>query len=456
MKDISLNYSAEQKRQLEELSRSYRDFLNSSKTERECIAEAVRLAEANGYRKLREGSVCPGDRVYVTSMDKNVAFFHIGEIPLVQGMQILGSHIDSPRLDIKQRPLYEEGDLAYLDLHYYGGIKKYQWLTIPLAIHGVVVLKSGEKRYVVIGEDADDPILCITDLLPHLSDEQLEKNAARFIDGEAMDLLVGSTALPDEEQEAVRKHIAQLLQMRYGFTEEDFLSAELEVVPAGHAREAGLDRSMIFAYGHDDRVCAYASLAALLKQENVTKTACCLLVDKEEIGSVGATGAQASFFCNALAELMMALGEYSELSMRRCLRQSMMLSSDVTAGFDPLYASVYDKRSAAMMGGGINFNKYLGPRGKGGSNDANPEFVALIRRIMDNAGVRYQMTELGRVDAGGGGTIAGLFARYGMQVIDCGLPVLSMHSPGEIVTKRDLYETWRGYQVFLQNTEEAI
>lgn len=450
MKDISLNYSAEQKRQLEELSRSYRDFLNSSKTERECIAEAVRLAEANGYRKLREGSVCPGDRVYVTSMDKNVAFFHIGEIPLVQGMQILGSHIDSPRLDIKQRPLYEEGDLAYLDLHYYGGIKKYQWLTIPLAIHGVVVLKSGEKRYIAIGEDADDPILCITDLLPHLSDEQLEKNAARFIDGEAMDLLVGSTALPDEEQEAVRKHIAQLLQMRYGFTEEDFLSAELEVVPAGHAREAGLDRSMIFAYGHDDRVCAYASLAALLKQENVTKTACCLLVDKEEIGSVGATGMRSRFFEDTLAEVLELAGVHGELALRRCLRESNMLSSDVSAGYDPNFASAFEEKNASYLGRGLTFNKFTGGSGKSGSNDADAEYVAKIRRVMDEGGVHFQTAELGRVDVGGGGTIAYILALYGMSVIDCGVPVLSMHAPWEITSKADIYEAYRGYCSFLR------
>lgn len=442
-------YTAEKRQSMEEISCRYKLFLNAGKTERECVAETIRLAESVGYRPLGMKELHEGDRVYVERMGKAVVFFHIGDAPLEEGLNILGAHIDSPRLDVKPKPLYEDSGLAYFDLHYYGGIKKYQWLTLPLALHGVVCLTSGEKRTIVIGEEESDPIFCVTDLLPHLAEDQLEKSAAKFIDGEGLDLLMGSIPYEDAE-EAVKSNILNLLKMQYGFEEEDLLSAELEVVPAGKTRDLGLDRSMLLGYGHDDRVCAYTSLAALLAQEHLSRTACCLLIDKEEIGSVGATGAQSDFFQDALEALLQALGK-SPLLAHRCLQNSVMLSSDVTAAYDPLYGSVFDKRSCAQLGAGVNFNKYVGARGKGGTNDASPEFIAQLRRILNTAEVHWQLTELGRVDVGGGGTIAGLFARHGMQVIDCGLPVLSMHSPHEVISKADLYEAWLCYQTFLKN-----
>ena len=443
-------YEPAQLRELEYISQSYRDFLAAGKTERECVQGAVRLAEAAGYHPL-SGPVAPGDRVYVTGMGKMIALFQLGSESVEQGLNILGAHIDSPRLDVKQKPLYEDSGLAYFDLHYYGGIKKYQWVALPLAIHGVVIRRDGSQCQVLIGEDPGDPVLCVTDLLPHLASEQVEKKADKVIEGEALDLLVGSKALSGKEKDAVRANILQLLREHYHIEEEDLLSAELEVVPAGQPREAGLDRSMLLAYGHDDRVCAYSSLYALLNTPDTRRTTCCFLVDKEEIASTGATGAQSDFFKNALAELLEAAGGFSELALRRCLRRSVMLSSDVTAAFDPLYPSVFEKRTSAFLGGGINFSKHLGSRGKVSTNDANPEFIAQIRRIMDEEQVHYQMSELGRVDAGGGGTIASLFAQYGIQVLDCGVPVLSMHSPWELVSKADLYEAVLCYQAFLRH-----
>ena len=390
-----------------------------------------------------------------------------------QGMNILGAHIDSPRMDIKQNPLYESNNMAYLDTHYYGGIKKYQWVTLPLAIHGVVVKKDGTKVEVnialpmamhgvivkkdgtvvnvTVGEDEDDPVLYITDLLIHLAGQQMEKNAAKVIEGENLDILVGSIPLEDKEKDAVKEGIIGILKNTYEMEEEDFMSAELEVVPAGRAREMGFDRSMIMAYGQDDKVCAYTSLAAMLETDKIDKTACCLLVDKEEIGSVGATGMQSKFFENTVAELLNLNGDYNELKLKRCLAHSRMLSSDVNAAFDPLYSDVFKNNSSSFLGSGVVFNKFTGSRGKSGSNDANAEYLAVLRNIMDNHNVHFQMSELGKVDAGGGGTIAYIMSLYGMEVIDCGVAVLNMHAPWEVTSKADIYETYKCYKAFLKN-----
>ncbi len=437
------------------LAREYMDFLDGGKTERECTDQVVNMAEAAGYRELTDlvkngTALKPGDKVYAVMMNKTVALFSLGKRPLSEGMNILGAHIDSPRLDVKQNPLYEDTDLALLDTHYYGGVKKYQWVTIPLAIHGVVVKKDGTTVEICIGEEEDDPVFFISDLLIHLSGEQMEKKASKVIEGEALDVIVGSQPLPEKEKEAVKAGILKILEENYGIEEEDFLSAELEVVPAGKAREAGLDRSMILAYGQDDRVCAYTSLAAMLEVGQTERTACCILVDKEEIGSVGATGMQSRFFENTVAELLALAGEPGDLKLRRCLASSDMLSSDVSAAFDPSYASAFEKKNAAYFGRGIVFNKFTGSRGKGGSNDANPEYIAHIRNIMDQAQVAFQTAEMGKVDQGGGGTIAYILARYGMNVIDCGIAVLSMHAPWEATSKADLYEAKRGYAAFLE------
>ena len=393
-----------------------------------------------------------GDKVYHVCMDKTIALYHIGKAPIENGMNILGAHIDSPRIDIKQNPLYEDNDFAMLDTHYYGGIKKYQWVTLPLAMHGVIVKKDGTIVNVVIGEDDNDPVLGISDLLVHLSQEQMQKTAAKVIDGEDLNIIIGSMPLKDEEKEAVKANAMKLIADRYGVDEEDFLSAELEIVPAGKARDFGLDRSMIIAYGQDDRVCAYTSLAAMLELDGeIEKTCCCLLVDKEEIGSVGATGMSSMFFENSVAELMNLMGDYSELKLRRALRNCKMLSSDVSAAFDPTYASAFEKKNSAFFGRGVVFNKFTGSRGKSGSNDANAEFVAEVRRVMDDSGVMFQTAELGRVDLGGGGTIAYISAKYGMQVIDSGVAVLSMHAPWEITSKADVYEAKKCYAAFLMN-----
>ena len=448
-------YSEKQLEELEVLSDNYRKFLGEGKTERECVAQIVNRVEEEGYVELQKlqkekKALKAGDKVYAVNMDKNVILFNIGTEGLEAGMNILGAHIDSPRLDIKQNPLYEEGDFAYLDTHYYGGIKKYQWVTIPLAIHGVVVKKDGSSILVNVGEDEDDPVFFISDLLIHLAAEQMEKKANKLIEGEALDIIVGNKPLEKEEKEKVKAGILKILKEEYDIEEEDFISAELEVVPAGKAREAGFDRSMILAYGQDDRVCAYSSLEAMLNVDNVKRTACCILVDKEEIGSVGATGMQSKFFENCVAEIMNLTGEFSELLLRRCLANSRMLSSDVGAGFDPSFASSFDKNNVAYLGHGMILKKFTGARGKSGSNDANAEYIGFLRKIMEDADVTFQTAELGKVDAGGGGTIAYILSLYGMDVIDCGVPVLNMHAPYEATSKADLYEVKRGYEVFLK------
>lgn len=450
-----LEYTGEDKEKIASLSLGYRRFLDAGKTERECAAESVKLAEAAGYRSLADviatgGTLKAGDKVYALNMAKAVILFHIGSRPLEDGLNILGAHIDSPRLDIKQNPLYEKDGLAYFDTHYYGGIKKYQWVALPLALHGVVVKKGGETVKIEIGEKEDDPVFCVTDLLIHLAQKQQELKANKVIDGEDLDLLIGGVPIDGEAKEAVSKKILAILKDEYQLAEEDLLSAELEAVPAGKAREMGLDRSMIMAYGQDDRVCAYTSLMAMLETKTVEKTSCCILVDKEEIGSVGATGMQSRFFENTVAEIMALMGAYSGLTLRRCLAKSKMLSSDVSAGFDPLYGSVFDKKNAAYLGKGLVFNKFTGARGKSGSNDANAEYIAEIRAMMDKHNVAFQTAELGKVDAGGGGTIAYIMALYGMDVIDSGVAVLNMHAPWEIISKADLYEAKKGYEAFLQ------
>lgn len=449
-------YENKDKKELEQLNQDYIEFLSVGKTERECVKETIRQAEQNGYQPLEEvlkkgERLQKGDKVYAAYMNKTIALFQIGEKPLEEGMNILGAHIDSPRMDVKQNPLYESEDMAYLDTHYYGGIKKYQWVTLPLAIHGVIVKKDGTSVDVSIGEKTEDPVFCVTDLLIHLAGAQMEKKAAKVIEGEKLDILVGSMPLKDEEKDAVKAGVLAILKENYGMEEDDFMSAELEVVPAGRAREMGFDRSMIMSYGQDDRVCAYTSLAAMLEAKDVDKTACCLLVDKEEIGSVGATGMQSHFFENVVAELLNLQGDYSDLKLRRCMAASRMLSSDVNAAYDPLFADAFEKRSASFMGRGVVFSKFTGSRGKSGSNDANAEYLAALRRIMDDNGVNYQMAELGKVDIGGGGTIAYILSLYGMEVIDSGVAVLNMHAPWEVTSKADVYEAYKCYKAFLKD-----
>lgn len=449
------SYDEKQLQQLEALCTEYRRFLDKGKTERECVALTVSMAEDVGYEDLKQviedgKTLKAGDKVYAVCMGKAVVLFHIGKNDIEEGMNILGAHIDSPRLDVKQNPLYEDSDLAYLDIHYYGGIKKYQWTAMPLAIHGVVVKKDGQRINVVIGEDDGDPVVGITDLLHHLAAKQMEKKASLVIEGENLDVLVGSRPLANAVKDGVKANILECLQEKYGIEEEDFLSAELEVVPAGKARDAGLDRSMIMAYGQDDRVCAFTSLKAILNVVEVEKTACCILVDKEEIGSVGATGMQSRFFENAVAELLNGMGKFSNLKLGRVLANSKMLSSDVTAAYDSLYAQVFDPKNASFAGRGMAFSKFTGSKGKIGSNDANAEYIAEIRNIMDDAKIHYQFAELGKVDAGGGGTIACILAHYGMDVMDCGVAVLNMHAPWEVTSKADIYETERGYEAFLK------
>lgn len=461
-------YTAKQLKEIDAFASDYIDFISCCKTERECVDAIVEEAEAAGYVELASlvengRKLKSGDKVYSVWMNKTVAMFKIGKRPMTEGMNILGAHIDSPRMDVKQNPLYEDGGLAYLDTHYYGGVKKYQWVTIPLALHGVIVKKDGTTVIVNIGENDDDPVFFVSDLLIHLAQEQLDKKGAKVIEGEALDIIVGNKPLviksrgkaPAENEDKkgkdkVKNNILKILKDTYDVEEEDFISAELEVVPAGRAREAGFDRSMILGYGQDDRVCAYPSLKAILEAGNVEKTACCILVDKEEIGSVGATGMQSRFFENCVAELMALTGDYSELSLRRCLASSCMLSSDVSAGFDPTYASAFDKKNVCYLGGGVVFNKFTGARGKSGSNDANAEYIAYLRDILDKDKVNYQTAELGKVDQGGGGTIAYILALYGMNVIDSGVAVLNMHAPWECVSKADVYEAYRCYVSFLK------
>lgn len=463
-------YDAKQLKKLEKLCGEYREFLDNGKTERECIDTIVNTIEADGYVELESiiksgGKLKKGDKVYSVWMNKSIVMFKIGEKPMTEGMNILGAHLDSPRLDIKQNPLYEDGGFAYLDTHYYGGVKKYQWVTIPLAIHGVIVKKDGTTVEINVGENEDDPVFFVSDLLIHLAQEQLEKKAAKVIEGEALDIIIGNKpvcldksktdeASEDDKKntgkEAVKTGILNILKENYGIEEEDFISAELEVVPAGKAREAGFDRSMILAYGQDDRVCAFASMKAMLDTSKTERTVCCILVDKEEIGSVGATGMQSKFFENSVAEVMNLCGEYSELNVRRCLSRCCMLSSDVSSAFDPTYAASFDKKNVAYLGGGMVFNKFTGARGKSGSNDANAEYLAHIREIFDKASINFQTAELGKVDLGGGGTIAYILALYGMNVIDSGVAVLNMHAPWEATSKADVYETYRGYRAFAE------
>lgn len=447
-------YNEEQLKSIHTLGEQYKGMLDTGKTERECVKLIVDMSKKAGYKDLNDviknnETLKTGDKVYSVCMDKAIALYKIGEDPMEQGMNILGAHIDSPRIDVKQNPLYEDTELAFLDTHYYGGIKKYQWVTIPLALHGVVVKKDGTKVFVNIGEKDEDPVFVITDLLAHLSGEQMGKTASKVIEGENLDLLIGNMPLKDKEKDAVKENVLKILKDTYGMEEEDFLSAELEIVPAGKARDCGIDKSMIMGYGQDDRVCAFTSLIAMLEDKPVKRTSCCLLVDKEEIGSVGATGMQSKFFENSVAEVMDRAGQYCELKLRRCLKNSKMLSSDVSAAYDPLYGSAYEKRNAAYFAKGLVFNKFTGSRGKGGSNDANPEYIAHLRNIFEKNKVYFQTAELGKVDVGGGGTIAYIVANYGMEVIDSGVAVLCMHAPWEITSKADIYEAYKGYRVFL-------
>ena len=457
-KNAWLSYGESDEKEMEKLTKDYRAFLDAGKTERECVTELVREAEANGYVSLEAKQAAgekiqPGDKVYAVGMKKIMALFHVGQEPLEKGMNILGAHIDSPRLDVKQNPLYEDTDLAYLDTHYYGGVKKYQWVALPLAIHGVIAKKDGSVVNLTIGEDENDPIVYITDLLIHLAGKQLQKKAAEVIEGENLDILIGSRPLSEstdeKKKEAVKSNVLRILKEKYDVEEEDFLSAELEIVPAGKARDCGLDRSMVAAYGQDDRVCAYTSFVAMMEMDAPKRTSCCLLTDKEEIGSVGATGMQSRFFENTVAELLDGMGCYSDLALRRTLRNSSMLSSDVSAGYDPAYGECFEKKNAAYLGRGIVLNKFTGARGKSGSNDANAEYVAEVRRIFDDHQVAFQTAELGKVDVGGGGTIAYIAALYGMNVIDSGVAVLSMHAPWEVTSKADIYEAKKAYKAFL-------
>ncbi len=446
-------------KQVEALGKRYVSFLNNGKTERECVVEAVKLAEAAGFRDLEQviakgEKLKAGDRVYRVWMKKDIMLFIIGKEPMSKGMNILGAHIDSPRIDVKQNPLYEDEGLAYLDTHYYGGIKKYQWVTQPLALHGVICKKDGTVVTVAIGEKDDDPVFCISDLLIHLSADQMGKPAKDVIEGEALNLIVGGMPLKGTESNAVKANVLKILADTYGVEEEDFISAELEIVPAGKARDLGFDRSMILGYGHDDRVCAFPSMAALLDWKGVPEaTLCAVLTDKEEIGSVGATGMAATYFENTVAELYNVVHGYDALGVMRTLQNSRMLSSDVSAGYDPNFAGVFEKKNAAILGQGICFNKFTGSRGKSGSNDANAEYMAQVRSIMDGASVAWQTAELGKVDVGGGGTIAYICAKYGMSVIDSGIAVLSMHAPYEIISKADLYEGYKCYVAFLKDAK---
>ena len=435
-------YNDEQINDIMTFNEGYKNYITKGKTERLCVSETVKLAMAHGYKELNEVDILkPGDKVYVTNMKKNIALFVIGKKPLEDGMRILGAHIDSPRMDLKQNPLYESEGFAMLDTHYYGGVKKYQWVTIPLSMVGVVVKKDGTVINVNIGEDENDPVVGISDLLVHLSADQLKKDGAKVIEGEDLDVTFGSIPLKDHEKDAVKANVLKILKDKYDFDEEDFLSAEIEIVPSGKARDYGIDRSMVAGYGHDDRVCAYTSLMAILDMEMPDYTSCCILVDKEEIGSVGATGAQSLFFENTVSELLLKQGTDSFVKTRKAMANSKMLSSDVSAGVDPLYLSVNDKKNAAYLGKGIVFNKYTGARGKSGSNDANPEYMAEIRKILDDDNIYYQTAELGKVDQGGGGTIAYILGNYNMNVIDAGVAVLNMHAPMEIVSKVDVYES---------------
>lgn len=451
-------YNEEDLEKLNNICNDYKRFLTVSKTEREATKEIIRRAEEKGYKNLEDYiknnvEIRPGDKIYVNNKGKAVALFHIGEKPITEGMNILGAHIDSPRIDLKANPIYESDGFVYFDTHYYGGIKKYHWVTLPLALHGVVVKKDGQKIEICIGEEESDPVVGITDLLPHLAAEQMKKEGSKLIEGEDLDILIGNKpkiVTDKDEKEEVKNNILTLLKEKYNIEEEDFLSAEIEAVPAGAARDFGLDKSMIMSYGQDDRVCAYTSLEAFLEVEETEKTLSCILVDKEEIGSVGATGMESHFFDNAIAEICVLMNENSPVAVRRVLNHSKMLSSDVNAAYDPLYKSVMDKNNSSEFGLGVVFCKFTGSRGKSGSNDANAEYIAELRKIMDDANVSFQISELGKVDIGGGGTIAYILANYNVEVIDCGVGVLSMHAPWEVTSKADIYEAYRGYIAFLK------
>ena len=490
-KNTWITYTQKQEKEAFAFAEGYKKFLDQGKTERECVDQLVNMAEEEGFVELtslleKKKKVKKGDKIYSVWMNKSIVLFHIGEEPMENGMNILGAHIDSPRLDVKQNPLYEEGGFAYLDTHYYGGIKKYQYVAMPLALHGVVVKKDGSTVQLTVGEDEEDPVFFFSDLLIHLAQEQMTKKATEVIEGEMLDLIIGNKPLVIEKEEkeekedkdddkltkgqryafreekeekacqtkisgAVKRGILAILKDQYGFEEEDFISAELEIVPAGPARDAGFDRSLILAYGQDDRVCAYPSAKAIFDTKDIKRTACSILVDKEEIGSVGATGMRSHFFENAVAEVMELMGDYSELKLRRCLANSCMLSSDVSSSYDPQFASAFEKKNVAYVGSGMVFNKFTGTHGKAGSNDANAEYLAHLRAIFEKEKVNFQTAELGRVDLGGGGTIAYILALYGMNVIDSGVPVLSMHAPYEATSKADLYEAYRGYIAFLKH-----
>ena len=454
-------YSKAEESKVFDFAEGYKTFLSECKTERECTDFFKEEAKKHGYVdfndiKKKSKKLKAGDKVFFINMNKSIILFNIGKEPLEEGLNILGAHIDSPRLDAKQNPLYEKNGFAYLDTHYYGGIKKYQWVTIPLAIHGVVAKKDGTVIEIKIGENEADPVFFVSDLLIHLSQEQLEKKASKVIEGEALDIIVGNKPIKinkkdtEKKKDPVKESILEIIKKQYKFEDNDFMSAELEIVPAGKARDAGFDRSMILAYGHDDRVCSYPSFKAIIDTDKVQRTTCCILVDKEEIGSVGATGMRSRFFENSVAELMNLCGIYSDISLRRCLTASFMLSSDVSSAFDPSFASSFDQKNVAFLGHGMDFCKFTGSRGKSGSNDANAEYIAKIRKIMEKNEVSMQMSELGKVDLGGGGTIAYILALYGMNVIDCGVPVLNMHAPNEAISKADLYEAYKGYSAFLR------
>ncbi len=453
-KNIYVHCSDEKLSSIQNFNEDYKAFLSYGKTERLCVKQATKLAQEKGFILLddiinQHKEIKAGDKIYAINKNKNIVLFKIGTKPVVDGLRILGAHIDSPRLDVKQNPLYQKDDFALLDTHYYGGIKKYQWVTIPLALHGVVIKKDGTTIDVNIGEEKGDPIFGISDLLIHLSADQLQKPASKVIEGEDLDLTIGSMPLKGEEKEAVKKNVLKLLKDKYDIEEEDFLSSEIEVVPAGEARDYGLDRSMVAGYGHDDRVCAFTSLRAVLDEGDVEYTSCCILVDKEEIGSVGATGAQSKYFEDVIALLLDTMGYHSYLDLKKAMTNSKMLSSDVSAGFDPLFASVNDPKNAAYFNRGIVFNKYTGARGKSGSNDANPEYVAWVRKILDEEQIHFQTAELGKVDQGGGGTIAYILGNYNMNVLDAGIAVFNMHAPMEIVSKADVYEAYLAYKAFL-------
>ena len=439
----------------EQLIIDYKNFLNNGKTERECVNQIIALAEQNGFKDISKyKELKTGDKVYITKMNKAVALFQIGSEPLEKGMNILGAHLDSPRLDAKQNPLYEKDCITYLNTHYYGGIKKYQWTTIPLSIHGIVCKKDGSVINVVIGENSDEPVFCISDILPHLAQDQMKDKASDFIKGEDLDVVIGSVSPSKksvDNKDKSKKIILELFKEMYDINEDDFESAELEIVPAGKARDLGLDRSMILGYGQDDRSCVYTSVAAMMDVAADKRTTCCLCVDKEEIGSVGATGMASNLFENMVAEIVaLSSASYSELELRRCLANSNMLSSDVNAAYDPMNAGLFDKDNASALGGGVAFQKYTGSRGKSGASDANPEFIAKIRSAMASAGVNYQMAELGKVDQGGGGTIAYHAAKYGMNVLDAGVAILSMHAPWEITSKEDISQIFECYKAFLK------